>query len=126
MFAKTVDELVVYQIALHLAKETKDLVLKIPFHWKIEEVGQILGSSSSSPSNISEGFGVRFYPRKLILYLNNALGSSDETQNHLRLLLAKDHIGEVEARYFLNGYKNLSIKLLNWINYLKTRHNIRL
>lgn len=44
---------------------------------------QIEASSSSTPSNIAEGFG-RYKPRDFARFMRIAVGSLGETQNHLR------------------------------------------
>ena len=124
MFAKRIEELRIYIIALQLANEIHCLVEKIPNWWRIKDAKQIKRSSSSVPSNIVEGFCQRFYPRKFLHYLNIALGSSDETKNHLRLLYKKNYINKDQRDHYVNRYKNLSIKILNLINYLKQKHNI--
>lgn len=124
MVIKSVDELVVYKIAFQQAGELDGRMRRLSFYWSIPEVSQVIRSSGSIAANIAEGFGKRFYPKLLIHYLNIALGSSDETQNHLRLLNAKGYIDKDELGYYLGRCKNLSVRILNWINYLKRRHNI--
>ena len=124
MLITKLEDLEVYTISFQLAKEIKELIYKIPHYWTIGEASQILRSSSSVPANIAEGFGQRFYVKKLIAYLNNALGSSDETQNHLRKLNGDGYITDKDANDFLKRYKNLSVKILNWINYLKKKHQV--
>ena len=126
MFVKNVEELEIYQIALQLAKEVNKLIKQIPHYWTIEECRQILRSSSSASSNIEEGFAQRFFPRKFIYFLNNAIGSSDESKGHIRKLRKNGHIKPEIADSYIKRYKNLSIKTLNLINYLKKRHNITL
>jgi four helix bundle protein len=126
MFVKNVEELEIYQIALQLAKEVNELIKQIPHYWNIEECNQILRSSSSCPSNIEEGFAQRFYPKKFIYFLNVALGSSDESKGHMRKLCNNGHVKPEIANNYIKRYKNLSIKTLNLINYLKKRHNITL
>jgi len=123
MLVKQAEDLVIYQIALRLSKEIHELTGKILVHWKINDVGQIRRSSSSVPSNVAEGFGQRFYPKKFIHFLNIALGSSDETKNHLRSLFNKAHIKNEQIDHYENQYKNLSIKILNLINYLRKKHD---
>lgn len=125
MLVERLEDLLIHQIALQLAKEVHELVGAIPFNWKIKEVDDIKRSSSSVSSNISEGFSQRFYTKKFLLYLYIALGSSDETQDHLKKLYNNGHINSERASYYINSYKNLSIKILNLINYQRKRHNIR-
>ncbi len=124
MYAKNVEELVIYQIALQLAKEINELIKQIPHYWDIEECGQILRSSSSVPSNIQEGFAQRFYPKKFILYLNNALGSSDESKGHMEKLRNNGHVKPETADSYIKRYKGLSIKILKLINHLRKKHNL--
>ena len=126
MYAKNVEELVIYQIALQLAKEIDQLVKQIPHYWNIEECGQILRSSSSVPSNIAEGFAQRFYPKKFIYFLNIAIGSSDESQTHMEKLRNNGHVEIKIADDYIKRYKNLSVRILNFINYLKKKHDITL
>ena len=126
MYAKTVEELVIYQISLELAKEINKIIKQFPHYWSVTECKQILRSSSSTPSNIEEGFAQRFYPKKFLLYLNNALGSSDESKGHIRKFRNNEHIKSKIADEYIKRYKNLSIKILNLINHLKKRHNITL
>jgi len=125
MFAKTVEELMIYQIALELAKEVNKLIKQIPHYRDIEECRQILRSSSSAPSNIKEGFAQRFYAKQFIKYLYTAMASSDESQDHMEKLRNNDHIKPEIANDYIKRYKHLSIKILNFINYLKKKHNIK-
>jgi len=126
MFVNKIEDLVIYNFALELAKELHELTDKIPYRWGIKDIDQIRRSSSSVSSNITEGFGQRFYPNKFLYYLNIAKGSSDETQNHLRSLLNKKYINYEKACYYLKRYKNLSVKILNFINHIKRKNNIKL
>lgn len=124
MYAKCVEDLLIYKIALELSKEIEELVNKVPQNRKVIEVGQIKRSSSSVPSNISEGFSNRYYPKKLLYYLNIALGSSDESKTHLSALFNKKNISKPEYNEYFRRYKNLSVRILNFINYLRKRHGI--
>lgn len=117
MLVKCVEDLRIYQIALELAKEIEVLVKDIPFYWNDPNVNQIRRSVFSVPSNIAEGFSQRFYKKKYILYLNIALGSSDETKSHLRVLYANNLLSDTQFVYYEKQYKYLSIKILNLINY---------
>jgi four helix bundle protein len=126
MFAKNVEELTIYQIALQLAKETDQLIKQIPDYWRIKESDQILRSSSSVPSNIAEGFPQRFYPRQFIKYLYISMGSSDESKTHIEKMKNNFYVRQEIADEYIKRYKNLSIKILNLIIYLKKKHSILL
>ena len=121
MYVKNVRDLKIYQIALELAGEINKLVKQIPHYWNIEECGQIFRSSSSSPANIAEGFGQRFYEKKFIFYLRIAMGSSDESQDHLEKLKVNGHLEDKIADEYISRYISLSVKILNMINYFRRR-----
>ena len=126
MFIKNVEDLVIYQIALRLASEVNELVQKIPRYWDNADVKQVKRSSSSAPSNIAEGFGQRFYPKKYLYYLNIAKGSTDETKNHLKKLRNDGRLDTEVADAYIKKYTDLSVRTLNLINYIKKKHNILL
>ena len=71
------DELVIYQLSIKLAGEIKNLAKTIPYNWNIGEVNQIIRSSDSIHSNITEGWSRRFYRRDFIRFLSysNRFGS---------------------------------------------------
>lgn len=125
MLINKIGDLVIYTIALDLSSRLNELIDDIPYNWNIKEVDQIKRSSSSVPSNITEGFGQRFYAKKFIHYLYIAVGSSDETQSHLRKLKKDNHIDSNKADSYLRQYKNLSVRTVNLITYLRKKHNIR-
>ena len=108
-------DLRIYQIAIQLVKEIKELVYKIPHYWTIPESSQILESSSSVSSNIAEGFAKRIYPKEFIRFLEMSPGSSDESQNHLISLNKKGHISKEPFDHYFKRYKDLSIRILNTI-----------
>ena len=126
MYVKRIEELMIYQISIQFAQDIFELTENISHHWQVVEVNQIRRSSSSVPSNIAEGFGQRFYPKKFMHYLNIAKGSSDETQNHLRLLCRKEYITENQMNSYMKININLSVRILNFIVYLKRKHDIYL
>ncbi len=121
MLIERIGDLRVYSTAVLLAKEIDSLVAKIPFSWKNKDADQIKRSSSSVASNIAEGFSRRFYKKDFIRFLAIALSSSDETQSHLILLYEKGLITLSTRDRYLKQYKNLSIKILNLINYLRRK-----
>lgn len=119
-------ELRIFIIALQLAKETKEVIFSLPKYWNIPEAKQILESSSSVHSTIAEGFAKRVYQKELIRFLNMALGSSDECQNHLIALGAKGYLSKDCCKPFEKKYKDLSIRILNMIKSVAKKHGIEL
>ncbi len=124
MLIKNVNDLQIYKLALGLSSKITKIAEATPFHWSIPEIDQIKRSSSSVHANIAEGFSQRFYPKKFILYLNYSLGSSDETNNHIEKLYLDSKIDEATAQDFMRSYKDLSIRIVNFINYLRKRHGL--
>lgn len=126
MLVKNVEDLVIYQIALQLASEVAELVKQIPYYWNIGESNQILRSSGSVHSNIAEGFAQRFYPKQFIKYLYIAMGSNDETKNHMEKLRNDNYIKSEIANDYIKKYKNLSVRIVNFVNYLRKRSDKKL
>ena len=126
MFVKLVEDLKIFQDALQLAKEIDELVKRIPHYWNIPECNQILRSSGSAPSNIQEGFAHRFYVMQFIRYLYIAMGSSDECQGHLKKLINNGYLEREIAKDYIQRYKFLAIKILNFINYLKNKSKVKI
>jgi len=121
---KDINELEIYQLSLKASVEIASFIKSIPYYWNIPESNQIIRSSSSIHSNIAEGFGHRFYPRQFIRYLSIAIGSSDESRNHIYKLTSCGYIKDSEAEKFAKSFKNISVKITNLVNYLRKRYNI--
>lgn len=117
-------ELRIYKLAVKLRDELHDELNKIPYGYKIDDVGQAKRSSSSAVSNIVEGWGRRFYIKDYIKFLITSLSSSDETQNHVQYLGNHNYLTQEKTNYFQNHYKALSIQTLNFINYHRRKHNL--
>jgi len=116
------NDLRIYQLAKKLQNELYQDIIKIQYSWKIAEVDQVKRSSSSSSSNIVEGFGRKFYPKDFFRFLNISLASSDETQNHIITLNSKGYLDKIKSDYFVKNYKTLSIQTLNFMNFLRKKH----
>ncbi len=76
------EELVVWQRARVLKNEIFELVKTLPKEEKFRLVDQLIRSSRSINSQISEGHGRRTYPERLNFCIH-ARGSLSETLNHL-------------------------------------------
>ena len=126
MLVKKVEDFRIYQIALQQSKEITEEFKDIQPQWKDKDVDQIIRSSKSTTANIAEGFSHRFYPKQFLRYLVIALGSSDETQHHLKILKNENKLNKQKADEYIQNYKYLSIKILNTINQTKKKHNIQL
>ena len=116
-------DLRVYVFADQARKELYRELIRIPHYLKIEEVDQTIRSSSSVTSNIIEGYGRKFYQKEFFKFLSIALGSCDETQNHIRILFLNGYLIEEKARILEKSYKNVSILILNLMNAIRKNHN---
>ena len=112
-------ELRIYQIAIKLEEELEKELKKIPYGWRIKEVDEARRSSGSSTTNIVEDHGRKFYVKDYIKFLDYSMASSDETQKHVRKLYLKGHFKKSTFLYFFKEYKDLAIRTLNYINWLK-------
>ena len=119
-----VAELRIYKISSQLRDELHQELILISHYWANKDVDQVMRSSSSIPSNIAEGHSRRFYPKGYIHFLTMSLGSGDETQNHIIAMRNKGSLNSGKADHFFRRYKDLSIRILNYINYLRKKYCI--
>jgi four helix bundle protein len=77
----------IWQIARELVIDIHYMTLhELPKFGMFEEGAQIRKSSKSVKSTIVEGYGRRRYKQEFIRFLSYALGSNDETIDHLETL----------------------------------------
>ncbi len=119
-----IDDLVVYKIACTLESDILKLINGLKNGWKIIQVNQINRSSSSVSANIVEGWGRHLYPKDFIRFLTIALGSSDETKHHLKVLYNSERISKLDYSNLYKQYKNLSVRILNLINSIKSNNKL--
>jgi four helix bundle protein len=117
--ARTVEELVAWQLAKLVEREVYQLTTRLPASRHFKFCEQIQDSARSAVANTAEGFG-RFKPRPFRQFLSYALSSLHETKDHLleaferRYISADDH--ERVRRLTLRAIKaNLALS-----RYLKT------
>ena len=79
-------DLEVYKLAHSLALKIHPMTLRLPHFEMIEEGSQIRRSSKSASTQIVEGYRHRKYKDEFLHYLHRALGSADETREHLDYL----------------------------------------
>ena len=80
------ENLEVYRIAHELAVQIHRMSLGLPSFERFEEAQQIRRSSKRVSACIVEGYTLRKYKALYLNFLYRALASSDETQEHLKLL----------------------------------------
>jgi four helix bundle protein len=77
----------IWQLARDLVIDIHVMTLKkLPKFEMFEEGRQIRKSSKSVKSTIVEGYGRRRYKNEFIRFLTYAMGSNDETADHLEIL----------------------------------------
>lgn len=102
----------IWQEARVIALEVHEMTLKdLPSFEMYETGGQIRRSSKSTRSTIVEGYGRRFYQAEFYKFLIYAIGSNDETIDHLESLWDtgslknKEHYESIHAKCEILGKK---------------------
>jgi four helix bundle protein len=109
-------DLKVYQLAYKLAIEIFEITKTFPKEEKFALVDQIRRSSRSAPTNISEAWSRRRYPKSFVSKLIDADGEASETT--VWLDFSKDHkyINEKVHYDFIEKYTEVSKMLNGMIN----------
>ena len=117
MVARSYRELVCWQLSVQLRDELIAITARPTFARNFKLCDQIGDSARSPPSNIGEGFGrsdVEF--RR---YLEIALGSLKETENHLDEALARNYLTLSEHQHFRRLTKRAYLAALRLLQYLE-------
>lgn len=116
-------DLDIYKKAHQLAIEIHEISLKLPQFEMYEEGSQIRRSSKSIKSNIVEGFGRRRYKQEFIKSLTYALGSCDETIDHLDTLFDTKAFNDKDKYAALReNYTHLGRMINNFIKAVDSNH----
>jgi len=109
----------VWKLARELSIDVHKMTLtKLPKFEQFQEGSQIRRSVKSIRSNIVEGYGRRRYKQEFIKHLVYALGSSDETIDHLETLFETRSLTDKPLFDDLSGRLNILGKKLN--NFLQS------
>jgi four helix bundle protein len=116
-------DLEVWQIARELSIEIHKLTLSFPKFEMYEEGSQIRRSSKSIRSNIVEGYGRRRYKNEFIRYIVFAIASTDETIDHLEILMETESLKDKILFKKLSDKANLlDRKLINFLKFVEEKH----
>jgi len=109
-------DLKVYQLSYQLAVEIYDLTKDFPKEEKYSLTDQIRRSSRSVPTNISESWSKRRYPKSFINKLTDSDAEVSETT--VWLDFSKDHkyISNEKHIYFIEKYDEVARMLYSMIN----------
>jgi len=116
----TFEELEVWKKARELKNEIFDLVQVFPTDEKYRLADQLIRSSRSVTSQISEGHGRMTYPDR-IKYCVQARGSLTETLNHLIDAFDCGYITDDQLQYFTAKLKEVQRLLNGYINWLSSK-----
>ena len=112
------EELDIWKLTRQLKKEIRELVKTFPQDEKYRLTDQLIRSSRSIESNISEGYG-RFHFKENSKFCYNARGSLMETLNHLIDAYDEHYIDENCLNYFKTKILLCNKVLNGYISYLK-------
>ncbi len=117
-------KLEIWQLSREAVIEIHQMTLeKLPKFEMYEEGSQIRRSSKSVKSTIVEGYGRRNYKQDFIKYLYYALGSNDETIDHLETLFDTKSLSDEEIFHSIkNKLEILGKKLNNFIQSVEENH----
>jgi four helix bundle protein len=114
----------IWQLARQLVIDIHAMTLnKLPKFEMFEEGAQIRKSSKSVKSTIVEGFGRRRYKNEFIRFLTYALGSNDETVDHLETLFETGSLTDEDLyKDLIERLDKLGRKLTLFIKSVSTSH----
>jgi four helix bundle protein len=118
-YAHDFDELEVYQLSMGLACWIYELTAKLPESERYNLVSQLRRAATSVSANIAEGFG-RYHYKENMQYCRMARGSLSETKSHMMLCVRLKFIEQSAYNEFITKYRNLSVKLNNYIKAIGT------
>ncbi|HSW55142.1 MAG TPA: four helix bundle protein [Ignavibacteriaceae bacterium] len=109
-------DLIVYQLSYKLSVEIFEITKSFPIEEKYSLTDQIRRSSRSVPTNISEAWSRRRYPKSFVSKLVDADGEASETT--VWLDYSKDHkyINDEKHNYFITKYDEVSKMLHSMTN----------
>ena len=112
------EDLEIWQISRQLSKEICEIADREIFRNDFRLKSQIKGASGSVMDNIAEGFereGNQEFKQALAI----SKGSSGEVRSQLYRAFDNQYINEEEFNHLKSSYEVLSIKIKNFIEYLK-------
>lgn len=117
-------DLEIYKLARALAFDCHQLSInKLPKYELYEEGSQLRRASKSIVANIVEGFSRRRYKNEFIKFLVYAIGSCNESREHLEILFETGSLTDKETfEQLQENFDKLSRKLSNFIKTVESDH----
>lgn len=117
------EKLEIYQLSYELAIKVHKMTLSLPKFEMYEESSQIRRSAKSVPANIVEGYCLRRHKNEYLQYLHRALGSTEETSLHLKMLYeTKSLQDEAIFKELSEKYERLGKMLFRFIEAVFREH----
>ena len=119
-------KLEIYTQAHELAVRIHMMTLTLPKLEAFEVGAQIRRSSKRVSASIVEGYAQRKHKALFLSYLYRALGSADETQEHLRFLIETGSLpNQKDGQTLLTAAEELSRRLARFIQGTERGHESR-
>lgn len=109
-------DLIVNQLSYQLAVEIYELTKTFPKQEKYSLTDQIRRSSRSVPTNISEAWSKRRYPKSFVSKLTDSDAEASETTVWLDLSIDHEYIAKDSHKYFIEKYDEVARMLYSMIN----------
>mgnify|MGYP006310278101 CR=1 FL=1 len=110
-------DLKVYQLSFRLAVEIFELSKNFPKEEKYSLTDQIRRASRSVPTNISEAWSKRRYPKQFVFKLTDSDGEASETTVWLDFSLNHQYISQKTHNYFIEKYDEVGKMLGSMIQH---------
>jgi four helix bundle protein len=117
MNVKSYRELICWQLSVQLRDELIAITARPAFARNFKLCEQVGDSTRSVASNIAEGFGRS--DTEFRRYLEIAIGSLKETENHLDEALAREYLTAVEHQHFRRLAKRSFLAAVRLSQYLR-------
>jgi len=109
-------DLKVYQLSYQLAVEIFEITKNFPKEEKYSLTNQIRRSSRSVPTNISEAWSKRRYPKSFVSKLTDSDAEASETTVWLDFSRDNEYISKEKHNYFIEKYDEVARMLFSMIN----------
>ncbi|MBS3774864.1 MAG: four helix bundle protein [Bacteroidales bacterium] len=110
-------DLKVYQLSFRLAVEIFELSKHFPKEERYSLTDQIRRASRSVPTNISEAWSKRRYPKQFVFKLTDSDGEASETTVWLDFSLNHKYISQETHNYFIEKYHEVGKMLGSMIQH---------
>ncbi len=112
---RSYEDIEAFQRAMVLLVTVHRVALSFPAYERFDLSAQVRRASKSIPANIAEGYGKRRSVRHFKLYLENALGSTNEMIVHMQVAKALDYITEEDSDALIADYRIVGKQLTRLI-----------